>query len=344
MQHHRRGRSAAAVVAAAGAALALVPATASALNVTLTDDAGTPQAWSGQPAIRNMSPQVGIGFGPSEKGSYSATFAGPDGAGVSSPIDCYGINTSRTLDFRGNGAYTVTIQQFPDKDYTCKTPSGAPQVYTFSINSGVTLGALTAPVLIREPGSYVTQPVVLPFAGNPGALGYEIRYARNGAIGPDGAIQDTSQQTYVDPATGQVPLRLTDPGSYVVVARAKGFSTGTGQFFSPWTPPVTVKALAPFDFSTTRTVDSRGPSYKVKIQLREKSARGRVSVAVARGKKGRKFHSLGSAKINRKGIFKKRFTLHRTGTYRMRFRFKGSATVAPGTAMSTFRVTKHYLF
>lgn len=342
MQDHRRLRAVAALVVA-GAALA-VPAGASAVSLTLTDDAGTPQPWAGEPVLRTMSPKVGIAFGAAEKGYYSATFAGPDGAGVSSPIDCYSINTSRGLDYRGNGAYTVTVQKYGDKDSTCKTPAGAAQAYKFSINAGVALTGPAAPVLIRQPNSYVTQPVVLPFAGNPGALGYEIRYALNGAIAPDGSISGASTEGYVDSATGTVPVRLTTPGHYVVVARAKGFSAGTGQFFSPWTPPVAITAKAPFDIAWSRTPDFRGPRYRIKVQLREETARGRVSISYAKGSKSKKFRSLGSARLNRKGQFSKSFTLRQRGTYRIRFRFKGSATVAAGTAVGKFRISRRFAF
>lgn len=342
MKDHRRLRAAAALVAA-GAALA-VPASAGAVSLTLTDDAGTPQPWAGEPVLRNMSPKVGIAFGAAEKGYYSATFSGPDGAGVSNPIDCYSINTNRSLDYRGNGAYTVTVQKYGDKDSTCKTPVGAPQAYRFSINASVSLSGPAGPVLIRQPNSYVTQPVVLPFAGNPGALGNEIRYARNGAIGPDGAISGASSEAYVDSATGTVPLRLSEPGRYVVVARAKGFGLSTGQFFSPWTTPVTIVAKAPFDVAWTRTPDFRGPTYRIKVALREESARGRVSIAYARGSKGGRFRSMGSAKLDRRGQFSKRFTLRKRGTYRIRFRFKGSATVAAGTVTAKFRISRRFAF
>ena len=60
------------------------------------------------------------------------------------------------------------------------------------------------------------------------------------------------------------------------------------------------------------------------------AAGGRVTVAAAKGKNGKRFRTLGKAKINSKGVFKLRFRLAR-GTYRMRYSFKGSSTVARGT-------------
>jgi hypothetical protein len=342
MQHARRARFAATLTSAA--LMLVAPATASALQVSITDDAGNPMPLTGEPTLRNMNPSIGIGFAANETGNYSATFAAPDGQGSSTPISCYSIPVNRSQDYRGNGTYTVTIQMYGAKDYSCKTPVGAPQVYRFSINGSVSLTGPATPVLIRRPDSVVTQPIALAFAGNPGALGNEIRVARNGIIGPDGGIAGPSDETYVDPATGTVPVRLTAPGRYVVVARAKGFSTATGQFFTPWTAPVTITALAPFDFESGRVTDSRGPSYKIRVQIRERTARGRVSVAYARGKKGGRYHSLGSAKISSKATFTKRFTLRRTGYYRLRFKYKGSATVAGGTVVSRVRITRRFAF
>jgi hypothetical protein len=343
MLQSRRTRVAATLIAAL-TALVLAPATASALQVSITDDAGNPVPLAPGMALRHMSPTVGIGFDPNEKVRYSASFAGPDNVAVSTPIGCYGIQTNRRLDYRGNGPYTVTIQRYGEKDYDCKTPVGQPLVYQFTINGSVALAGPPRPrVGIRRPNSLVTQPIVLGFAGNPGQGGAEVRYALNGVIGPDGGIAGPSNEAFVDPTTGQVPLRLRTPGRYVVVARAKGIATSTGQFFTPWTPPVTINAVAPFDIESVRTLDSRGPSYRIRVQLREKTARGRVSIAVRRGKRG-KYRSLGSVKIKAKGRFTKRFTLRRTGTYTMRFRFKGSATTAAGTVHGRFRVSRRIVF
>ena len=340
-----RGRLLLAAATIAIAAGALVPASASAIQLTITDDAGNPVPFNGEPAIRNMSPSVGIGFSPNEKANYSASFAGPDGVGTSAPIGCYSIASKRSPDYRGNGTYSVTIQKYGGSDYNCKTPVGSPQVYKYSINGSVSLGAPPAPrVLIRDANSFVTRPVVLPFAGNPGALGNEIRYALNGAVGPDGAIAGPSAEGFVDSATGTVPLRITAPGRYVAVARAKGFSSSTGQFFTPWTAPVTVDAVSPFDIESFRTPDARGPSYRVRVQIRDRTARGRVSIAYARGRKGGRYRSLGSVKISSKATFSKRLTLRRSGSYRLRVRFKGSPTVAGGTVVSRFRITRRFAF
>ena len=170
-----------------------------------------------------------------------------------------------------------------------------------------------------------------------------MRYAANGVVGPDGAISGPSGSTSADRTTGTAQLSLSEPGRYVVVARAQGFSSTTGQFFTPWSPPVVVNAVAPFDIGSSRVLDSRGPSYRISVSLREESARDRVFISYRRGSRGR-FRSLGSARPSSKGSFRKRFTIGRTGTYQMRFRFGGSTTVASGAIVQRFRVSRRVAF
>lgn len=179
----------------------------------------------------------------------------------------------------------------------------------------------------------------MPITLNPGALTEEIRYADGGVLGADGAISGPSQQAFVDSVSGAVRLRLDAPGDYVMVARAQAFS----QVFTPWSAPIRFHAVAPFDFQGSPTFpDSRGPRYKLRVQLRERSARGKVKIKLARGNKGR-FFSVGKAKINRKGVFKKKFTLRRTGRYRIRYIFKGSATTAPGTVTQKVTIRRRFI-
>ncbi len=64
-----------------------------------------------------------------------------------------------------------------------------------------------------------------------------------------------------------------------------------------------------------------------------------MTVAAAKGKKGKKFRTLGKGKVNSKGVFKVRFRLPR-GTYRLRYSFKGSSTVAKGTVYEVIKITR----
>src|SRR3712207_2798653 len=151
MRGGRRGRVAAVAVAAIATGGAL-PATASALQVTVTGDDGNPVA-IGDVTIRNMDPKVAIAPTGGEKLNFKATFVGPDGVNAATPTACVGSATTRTVDFRGNGAYTVTVQTFGERDFDCNdAPSGAPTQHRFTINASVTLAGPPAPVLLRQPG------------------------------------------------------------------------------------------------------------------------------------------------------------------------------------------------
>jgi hypothetical protein len=177
---------------------------------------------------------------------------------------------------------------------------------------------------------------------NPGALTHDLRVARGGVLAPDGSISGPSQEVFADTTTGTAAVRLDAPGTYLMVGRATGYTGAAGQFFSPWSAPITIRALAPFDFSGAPTcTDCRGPRYKLRGRLREKSASGKVTIKLARGNKGGKFRSIGKAKI-RNGKFTKKFTLHKPGTYRAKYVYKGNATVAPGTVTTKFRITRRF--
>ena len=131
------------------------------------------------------------------------------------------------------------------------------------------------------------------------------------------------------------------PGTYFVTARAKGYTGSTGQFFSPWAAPVAIRALAPFDLKSFRWTDSRGPSYRFHATIMEPSTTGRVNIAIGRGTKG-KYKSFGTAKI-RSHQFSKRFRLSR-GKWRIRFKYKGNATVLGGFEVRRFEITRRTFF
>jgi hypothetical protein len=316
-----------------------VPAAADAATVTLTGDDGTPFVLApGAPAsIRHMDPDLAVALGGTER-AYSATVNGPVAA-AAGPVTCRSFSSGSSLDYQGNGNYTVSITTYTNTGCT----AGARQSsYVFAINAGVPITAPGGPVLTREPNNPVPISHQVPVGLNPGALAHDFRYALGGVLSPDGSISGASETAFVDTTTGTAAVRLEQPGTYVMVARAAGYTGGAGQFFSPWSAPIQVRALAPFDFAigSPSLPDRRGPRYKLKAVLRERTARGRVRIAIARGKRG-KYRSIGKARL-RRGVLKKRFTLHRTGTYRVKFTFKGSATTAPGTIVQKLTVSRRF--
>ena len=213
-----------------------------------------------------------------------------------------------------------------------------PTAFQYNVAAGVAIAPPAGPFLIRPRGISTPNTLELGFTGNPGASSYDIQYARGGVIGPDGAISGVSASAFVDSTTGKIPLRLTEPGTYVMVARANG-----GQFNSPWSPPVTIRAQAPFDLSFRSFPDERGPSYSVRGVLGTKGVSGRVKLSIARGKRGGRFRSLGSAKIRADGSFTKRFVVRRLGWYRLRYSWKGGALMQKGSVTERIRVKRRIL-
>ncbi len=332
------------VASLAALATAASATAAQAANVTVTGDDGNPLplAQNTPLGIRNMSPAVGVGFAPTDDTRYSASFAGPDGVAAATAVSCFTtkVPVNRNLEYRGNGTYTVTVQNFTKADTNCATVRST-ETYQVVIAGSVAIGAPTRRHLIRSRNSFSTRTLALPFAANPGATSYEIVYARGGVIGPDGGITGPVQQAFLNRTTGLVELSLREPGPYVAVARASAFASA-GKFFTPWSPPVAIRAISPFDLQSLRFPDSRGPSYQMRGTLRDTKIRGRVSLAIARGTKGGKYRSLGRVKISSKGTFTKRFTERRTGTYRIRVKFSGSSTAQSGTIVQRVRITRRF--
>jgi len=331
----KQARMAAVAIALAASAIAAGPASAATVTVT-GDDGATqvPLANGSTTALRNMKADVNVQPGASER--YRLTVTGPGGQAAAS-LDCYSIPTGDRLDYLGNGNYTGTLQV-----YTTSGCTGAPKsttTFTLAVNASVAINIPSpAKALMRQPGgTYLTHPV--PVALNPGALSTQVHYARNATIGPDGGIAGASERTYVDDATGQAKITFYKPGVYTLVAHAEAYTSG---FFSPWSAPVVVRVLAPFDFSGSVSFpDSRGPVYKLRATLRDKGGKGKVKILMARGWKGGKFRSIGKAKI-RGRVIKKTFTQHNIGKYRIRYVYKGSKLMAGGKITQKITIRRRF--
>ncbi len=331
----RSRKSRLALAALTVGALAL-PASAGAATLSITGDDGVPQALSGQ-TIRNMAPQLAIGINGTTERSYTVQVIGPNGVSALS-VTCLSSPTPRTINYQGNGAYTVYVAIYTTLGCTDTPTTGS---LTFAIGAGVALASdPNTPLLTRQPGEYATIEHRLPITGNPGADTYDVLYSGNSSLAPDGGLVGPAQNAYVDAATATVPIRFSEPGRYTVVARARIF----GGAATPWTAPLALRVYAPFDFSTSSFPDSRGPSYRLRVKLREASARGRVRISVAKRWSGKaRYRTLGTVHI-RKGGFTKRFKLSNPGTYRLRYRFTGSSTTAPGTVVEKVRIRRTVRF
>ena len=325
---------------------ALLPAGAAAApTVTVTGDDGNPVTLNpGAPTgLRNMDVTVNVSVPTGDTAYYTSQVYDAAGVAASNLASCRSTEFFPTAtnfaDYRGNGLYTVLLRYYPSTNSDCTGTAPRAQRLQYAINAGTAITAPPGRLLTRAPNSFATNTHQIPVALNPGALTYEVRYALGGVAGPDGAISGPSAETFVDRSTGLADFRFDRPGRWLIVARVKG-----GDYFTPWAAPVTVTAIAPFDLERTSFPDFRGPSYKVRGQVRERAARGKVTISIARGLKKGKYRRIGKAKINSKGRFTKRFKLRRTGRYRLRYTYKGSSLVAPGRVTEAVRIRRHVFF
>jgi hypothetical protein len=318
----------------------VAPATAGAVAVSVTGDDGNPVALGGPVNVRHMSPQVAVALGAGE--NYGFTVTGPNGAQVAVQDSCVKAGDSpRSVDYVGNGAYTVNLTRY--SDVNCTTAVGTSAV-AFTITASVALGQPTTPVLTRKAGSVIPNTITLPIDLNPGALTHEVFVERNVQPNPDGSLPGAPEALFPDSSTKTVGVRLDKgPGTYLVVARAKGFAgLSTPNVFTAWSAPAVIHAFAPFDTQKFTWTDTRGPSYRFSATIRATGASGTVTVGIRRGTKG-KFRSYGKVKI-RKHRVAKRIRLPRTGKYQMRLGYKGNATVAGGSEVRSFRITRRITF
>lgn len=331
------------IVPLAAVGFALLPASAlAAPTVTVTGDDGnaTPLNSAAPVAIRQLEIHVGVSVPPTDTRFYTAQVIDAAGGGATPPSDCLDRRVSPSAggspDYHGNGIYTVLVRYFSSG--TCSGTPSSELSFRYTINAGTAVAGLPGRVLTRRANSFVTNTRQLAITTNPGASTYQIQYSR-GALAADGSISGPISTTFMNPATGLADFRFDKPGRWVIVARIQ-----KGAFFTPWSAPVYVNAVAPFDLERTSFPDSRGPVYKVRGQIRERVARGKVTVSLAKGRRKGRFHRVGSATISSKGRFTKRFSVRRTGTYRLRYSYKGSSLVAAGRATEVIKIRRRIFF
>jgi len=333
------------LVVAAAAALGLLiagPAVANAaVTASVLGDTGSPVplAPGGAPVqIANMSTSLSIAVDTSDAKSWNYTVTDANGVAAATPGSCNitrysGTNSNRYVDYHGNLGYTLTVNLFADDN--CLAPKGS-QTFAWTVAAGVSFNPPAGPLPMRSANSYSTNTQNFVLNGAPGAEGYDIQYALNGTVNADGSLGGNVQTGYRDPTTGVVGLLLNHPGKWLVVARAH---TSTGA--TAWTPPMAVQIYEPFDMTSGIFLDGTGPSYNFKGTLFDATLfKSKVTVAIAKGKHGKKFKTVGKAKVTSKGTFQRRFTLRGTGYFRMRISFSGNALVKRGSVTRTFHVTR----
>jgi hypothetical protein len=328
-----------------GTMLAALVAPSLGLGATprITGDDGASVVVTPGLTVRNMDVKLAIELAATER-NVNVSVVGPDGVAAMTPVACL-APSSRSVDYRGNGVYTVSVQAYGLSESSCATPLGPVVTAQYTVNAGVGLGpSPAANALTRQPNGFTTTEAPIPISLNPGALSTEVKYGRNVTVGADGSIAGDVTDGFALSSSPTVAMRLDKPGEWTMVARAKGFSGTAGQFFTPWSAPVRIRAFAPFDFESSSFTDSIGPTYGYRVKVREPSATGRVSVAIASGLKKGTFRQIGKFPITKAGFVTATFRQRGAGKYRLRFRFKGSATVFPGEVTQAVKITRRIVF
>ncbi|HMJ03469.1 MAG TPA: hypothetical protein VK506_11035 [Conexibacter sp.] len=308
----------------------LLPEPARAVGVTVTGDDGAPLgiAPGAPPTIRTLRPEVVVA-GDAGGGRYSVAFADPAGRAAADPVTCQdpAIPSTARLPYRGNGRYTVAVTVFAAGDIACATPAGPAAAFQLTIAGRVVLGPLSRFVL-RDRGSTRRKRLALPVSADPGSQTREVRFAASARLRRDGSIRGSSLRApYRD---GSATLLFPAPGVYTVVARDASDGVAT-----PWSDPLRIRVVTPFDLLSLRYVDTSGPVFRVLARAPAETT-GVVRVALARA--GEPFRRLGRARVDAEGAFGARFSADVAGAYRLRFRYRGNGLVERGTVVRRFRV------
>ncbi len=321
-------------------AVAVGPGAAAAATVSVTGDDGNPIPAAGA-AIRYLNPDVF--FAPASGERYGFAVFGPAGQQAAAGLTCSAVAEKNQVRYFGNGTYTVRVTRYAAAGTSgCGAAQGTTDV-PFTINGGIGLTGPPRPVLTRNPGKLFRNTLTLPVNLNPGAISNKLFYGHNSPVNPDNSLAAPAGQVFANSTAGTVDVPLDKgPGTYQLAGQAEGFNPA-GDVFTPWAPVVQFKAFAPFDIKKLSFPDPRGPSYRIRATFNETSVSGRVSIALARGTKGGKYRSLGSAKVSHHAVTK-RFRATRPGTYRLRFKYKGNSTVAGGFEVDKIRITRRITF
>jgi hypothetical protein len=311
-------------------AAAALPTGAAALTVTVSGDDGRPLAIDpvAPPSIRTLRPLVAV-TADAGGGRYPVAFSDPAGKAAASPVTCQdpARSSSARLPFRGNGRYTVAVTTFAAGDVGCTLPAGPAVSYGFTIAGRVVLGRVTRFVL-RDRGSTQRKRLALPVDADPGSQTRELHFAANARLRRDGSIRGRSQRATV--RRGSASLLFPAPGTYTVVAR-----DGADGIETPWSEPLRIRVVTPFDLVSLRYTDTTGPVFRL-LAHAPAAATGVVHVALARGRGP--FRALGRARIDAEGAFGARFSADTAGRYRLRFSYRGNGLVTRGRLVRSVRV------
>jgi hypothetical protein len=327
------------VAGLAGAIVLILPASAGAAGVSVTGDAGqaTPIPDGGSVQVRTMTPVLTPAFSEPEK-RYTLIVTGPDGKSAGTDAVCASTSGAapQTIRYAGNGAYGVRLVTWATDDIFCETTSTT-QNFTLVIAASVSLTGPASPVFYRDPGG-APKNFSFSYDLNPGATAYQFTWAYGARFGAGGAItgeypkEDFGERRQGGPTGKLESVVFPRAGVVSIVGAAEANDTR-----SPFSAPVTLKLIGPFDWSQTPGITG-GTSAAPVIggQVYEPGAIGKkVAVLLARG--SGKFKALVTRTVPASRTISFKVKRPR-GKYRLRYVFKGADLVAAGAWTQTLTV------
>lgn len=313
--------------------------TAFAVTATVTGDSGEALALEGAgPTIRNIAPSLKFGFAADEP-RYSFSVKGPAGDEAAAPLACNTTEYPRSEDiyYTGNGVYTVSVlvSRNPE-DTTCAQATETR--FTFTINA--TTAVLAPPGILMTSKTPTASLIPYPFALQvvPGTNVYDLQYAVDAKLNPDGSIAGEHAEGRPDMDTGKTTLTFGKPGRYSFVARARS-NRGITPASTPWSPPTFVTVMAPFGLDTTLS-NAHIRSVRITGNATEETATGKLTASIAKGAKGRKFRKLATIKLGTASRFTLKFKVSRPGSYRIRYTYRGNANVVAGSVTEVVKLKR----
>lgn len=313
-------------------------ATAFAMTATITGDDGAAVPLDSAPTIHTMGPAVNLAFAPDEA-RYSFSVQGPTGDEAAAPLACNTPQFAEPQDiyYRGNGTYTVIVKVSKNPD-DANCDQATESRFTFTIDAHTTLMPPSGVLMTTKKAGGVLISYPFPVKVVPGADVYDLQYAVDAKLNPDGSIAGDHASGSPDRYDGTETLTFGKPGRYTFVTRA-GSSKGETRANTPWSAPVFVTVMAPFGVDTVLSNAHIG-SVQITGNATEETATGTITASIAKGAKGKKFRKLANVKLGSGGTFKLKFRVKSPGAYRIKYVYKGNSTVVAGSATEVVKLKR----
>ena len=208
--------------------------------------------------------------------------------------------------------------------------------FQYAVSAGSAVTPPPGKLLTRKPDSFVINTFPLGVTLNPGAISYEIRYARNGVVQPDGSLGGTPKSAFVDTTSGLANFSF-DEARPLPDRRARRARTASSRAGARRQSSTRSRR------STSRSVkfpDRKGPSYKLRGQIREQlRARQGHDLPRQGQEEGQVPQASARRRSARRGASRSASRSATLGAYRLRYIYRGNSTVAAGRV--TERIKHH---